>query len=98
MGQLGPGKTASADHFFLDSDTAIVKAKLSLSDFNELFSCSLSDELSVTLGGYITHHMGRIPSPGEVWETEMFHFEIRKATRNKIEEVLVKRKKRSADE
>jgi putative hemolysin len=98
MGQLGPARTASADHFFLDPDTAILRARLALSDFNELFSSSLSDELSVTIGGYLTHHMGKIPPAGEVYETEQFRFEIRKATRNKIEEILVKRKKPSASE
>lgn len=98
MGHLGAVKSESRRHIFVEPDTAIVNARLPISEFNELFSSSISDEFSVTIGGFLTHQMGKIPRSGEVYETDDIRFEIRKATRNKIEEVLVKRKKPPTEE
>jgi putative hemolysin len=95
--QLGSAKSKSPNHVLVDPDTAIVSARLPLSDFNKLFSCSLSDELNVTIGGFLTHSMGRIPRPGRIYETDKLRFEIRKATKSKIEEILVTRKKRKTE-
>ncbi len=97
-GHLGAAKSESPKHVFVEADTAIVNARLPISEFNELFSSSISDELSVTIGGFLTHQMGKIPRPGEVYETDEIRFEIRKATRSKVEEVLVKHKKFPTEE
>lgn len=93
MRHLSPAKAESSEHRFLKPDTAIIGARLTISEFNELFSSSISDELSVTIGGFLTHQMGKVPRPGEVYETDEIRFEIKKAAKSKIEEVLVKRKK-----
>jgi len=97
-GRLGAAKSESPNHVFVEPGTAIVNARLPISEFNDLFSSSISDELSVTIGGFLTHQMGKIPRPGEVYETDEIRFEIRKATRSKIEEVLVKHKKSLTEE
>jgi len=76
-----------------EPDTAVISAKLPIGEFNEMFSCSVSDELSVTVGGFLTRRMGRIPRPGEVYETKDVRFEVKSATKNKVEEIVVKRKK-----
>lgn len=93
IGHLGIVKSESRNHVFVEPGTAVVNARLPISEFNELFASTVSDDLSVTIGGFLTHRMGRIPRPGEVYETEDIRFEIRKTTKNKIEEILVKRKK-----
>jgi len=98
MGHLGEVTSESPNHVFVEPDTAIVNARLPISEFNELFSCSISDELNVTVGGFLTHQMGKIPRPGEVYETDEIRFEIRKSAKSKIEEVLVKRKRLPAEE
>jgi len=98
VGHLGAAKSASRNHVFLEPDTAVVNARLPISEFNELFSSSISDELSVTIGGFLMNRMGKIPRPGDVWETDEIHFEIRKASKSKIEEVLVKQKKPPTEE
>jgi len=91
IGRLDTAKSESPNHLFVEPDTAIVNARLPISELNELFSCSISDELSVTIGGFLTHQMGKIPRPGEVFETAGLRFEIKKAAKNKVEEILVKR-------
>ncbi len=93
IGHLGTVKSESRDHVFVEPDTAIVNARLPINEFNELFSCSIEDELNVTVGGFLTNRMGRIPRAGDVYEAEEIRFEIRKASRSKIEEILAKRKK-----
>jgi len=97
-GRLSEVKSESPKHVFVEPDTAIINARLPINEFNELFSSSISDELSVTIGGFLTHQMGKIPRPGEVYETDDIRFEIRKATKNRVEEVLVKRKKPPREE
>lgn len=98
IGHLGTVKAESRNHVFVEPDTAIVSGRLAIGEFNDLFSSSIADELNVTLGGFLTHRMGRIPRPGETYETEDIRFEIRKASKSKIEEVLAKRKKPAKQE
>ncbi len=98
IGHLDTANSASPSHVFVEPDTAVVNARLPISDFNELFSSSIAEELSVTIGGFLTHKMGKIPRPGEVYDTDDICFEVRKASKNKIEEILVKRKTKKTDE
>jgi putative hemolysin len=81
----------TATYRVIDEETIRVKGLLSIEDFNELFNADLSDEYVVTIGGYVTHMLGRIPGRGEVFRMKPFEFEITKAQRNRIEEMIVRK-------
>ncbi len=93
IGRMGVVKSESPGRVSPAPETSVVSGKMPISDFNSLFSCSISDDLAVTIGGFLMRRMGRIPRAEEVFETDEIRFEVKKAGRNRIEEVLVKRKK-----
>jgi putative hemolysin len=98
IGRFGTARPESSGRVLSEGDTAVISARMPLGDFNERFSCSISDDLSVTVGGFLTRRMGKIPRPGEIYETDEIRFEIKSATKNRIEDVLVKRRKRSREQ
>lgn len=98
IGKLGVAERLAGDQVRFHEDTGVVSARMPISEFNELFSTAIADELNVTIGGFLTHQMGKIPQSGEVFETDDIRFEVKKASKNKIEEVLVQRKAPKTEE
>lgn len=92
IGKLGVAERLAGEQVRFHEDTGVVSARMPISEFNDLLSAAITDELNVTIGGFLTHEMGKIPQAGEVFETDDIRFEIKKASKNRIEEVLVQRK------
>lgn len=69
----------------------IFSARLEINYLNEKYKLELpKSEEYETLGGLIVSHSEDIPSEGEKFTIEGVYFEIRKVSKNKIEEILVK--------
>jgi putative hemolysin len=98
IGKLGVRERQAGDEVHFHEDTGVISARMPISEFNELFSTTLSDELNVTIGGFLTHKMAKIPQAGEVFETGDVRFEVKKASKNRIEEILVQRKEPETEE
>lgn len=98
IGKLGVGERQSRDQVLPHEDTGVVSARMPISEFNQLFSTAITDELNVTIGGFLTYQMGKIPQAGEVFETDDIRFEIKKVSKNKIEEILAHKKEPRTEE
>ncbi len=69
----------------------IFSARLEIDYLNETYNLDLPKDTSYeTLGGFIVHHTESIPKLQEIIVIENFQFTIRKATKTKIEEILLK--------
>jgi putative hemolysin len=76
----------------LGDDLYLVEGKVSLHEFNNFFSSHLVAEEAATLGGYLFEKMGVVPVKGAVLNTELFDFVIQDMVRQRIHQVMVRRK------
>ncbi|WP_455234219.1 HlyC/CorC family transporter [Thiogranum longum] len=81
------------DEHDIDEDTFIrkysdvnytVKALTPIEDFNDYFATELSDEEFDTIGGLVTHRLGRLPKRGEMVVIENMSFQILNADNRRI--------------
>lgn len=76
----------------LGDDLYLVEGKIGLSEFNEFFSSHLIAEEAATLAGYLFEKMGVVPVKGASLQTEQFDFMIQGMVRQRIHQVLVRRR------
>lgn len=77
-----------SDHEFLFS------ARLEIDHLNNQYKLELPEsEDYETLGGLVVSHTGDIPKEGEILKLNDFYFEVKKVSKNKIEEVLIRKDK-----
>ena len=70
----------------LNNKTFIFSARFDVEYLNERYKLNIPESDSyTTLGGYIVYHTTEIPTKGEDFNVEHFHFTIEEATGNKIE-------------
>ncbi|MBS0627867.1 MAG: HlyC/CorC family transporter, partial [Verrucomicrobia bacterium] len=79
------------------NDVIIASGKLELSEFEEIFQVPLkSENLMVTIGGWLTEQLGDIPKPGTKYRTKEFLFHILSADPTRIRRVYIRRLTTSA--
>ena len=78
----------------ITSKSIKISGRLTLDDFNEIFESEITDDLNVTIAGYILHKVGKIPKKGEVFVFEGFEFFIAVVKKNRIEELIVTKLKK----
>jgi CBS domain containing-hemolysin-like protein len=74
----------------LDSDTALVSARIHIEELNEILGIALPDEVADTLSGLLYHFIGRVPRVGDRWSHGPITFEIQSVERQRIVRVLVR--------
>ncbi len=76
------------------SNTFSVAGDITLAEFSEFFSLSLEEEKHVhTLGGYIQHHLGEIPKPGDKLERPEGSYTVRSMKGYRTDRVVFTKKK-----
>lgn len=65
-------------------DYSIIKANVSLEDFNAHFASNLGSEHYETIGGFVLNELGHIPKRGEEFDLFSLHFRILHADRRRI--------------
>ena len=74
------------------NDVIIASGKLELSEFEEIFNVSLkSENLMVTIGGWLTEQLGDIPKPGTKYHTKEFLFHVLSADPTRIRRIYIRR-------
>jgi magnesium and cobalt transporter len=63
----------------------IVRALTRIDEFNEYFGSEFTNEEFDTIGGLITHQLGRVPRRGEVITVDGFEFRVVRADRRRID-------------
>lgn len=76
----------------LNHEVHIVDGKIHLQDFNIYFESHLKSRETTTLAGYLLEAMGVVPTKGAVLETEDFEFTVQSMIRQRIHQVLVRKK------
>lgn len=78
--------TVSADEFIVSGETEV-------EEIEPLLLKELSDEEYLTVGGLVTHHLGRLPSKGEVFKIKGLRFEILDTNEKRVIRVRIKKEK-----
>jgi putative hemolysin len=91
VGRLDFKKDEPLRYSLEDDHTVLADAALPLDELNALLGTGLTDEFSVSIGGLITHRLGRIPAAGERLELAGVTIEVLRAQENRIELVRVRR-------
>jgi magnesium and cobalt transporter len=82
----------AADNILADKDGRHrVRALTEISDFNERFHSSFSEDESDTVGGLVTQRFGRVPKRGEVCTIEGFKFQVLRADSRQIHILRIER-------
>jgi len=68
-----------------------VDATIDLPTLNEVFAMQLSSDDAATLGGFIFHHLGRIPEPGERFTLGELEFIVHSVIGRRIGRVEIRR-------
>ena len=69
--------------------TFMVRALTRIGEFNEYFGAEFTDEEFDTIGGLITHQLGRLPRRGETVTVDGIEFRVQRADRRRIDTLRV---------
>lgn len=69
----------------------IVSGEVDVEEIEELFGSDLAEDDYITIGGLITHDLGRLPERGETFEIKGLSFEILDVDQKKIVKLRVKK-------
>lgn len=94
VGRLDFKKGEPLRYSLEDDQTVLADAALALGELNALLGTSLEDEFAVSIGGLITHRLGRIPEAGERLELPGVTIEVLRAQKHRVELVRVRRAER----
>lgn len=75
----------------ISSNEFIVSGECEVDKIEPLLMEKLSNEEYLTVGGLVTHHLGRLPSKGEVFKIKGLHFEILDANEKRVIRVKIKK-------
>ncbi|MEN6375002.1 MAG: hemolysin family protein [Smithella sp.] len=75
----------------VDENTVVVPGKLPLDQFNTLMQAQLPEDEFDTIGGFVLHLFGNLPSKGEEYEYNGFTFHIENVGKARISKIKVKR-------
>lgn len=77
----------------ISSDEFIVSGETEVEEIEPLLLENLSHEEYLTVGGLVTHHLGRLPKKGEVFWIKGLRFEILDANEKRVIRVRIKKEK-----
>ena len=69
--------------------TFLVRALTRIENFNEYFGTDFTDEEFDTIGGLVTHQLGRLPRRGDTVTVDGIEFRIQRADRRRIDTLRV---------
>nr|WP_317266978.1 hemolysin family protein [Arthrospira sp. SH-MAG29] len=75
---------------FVDDQTFLVQAQLSVEEINELLNLDLPlNEEYQTLGGFLTYHLQKIPAVGEVFTYKNIEFKVVSVVGPRLEQIQI---------
>jgi len=78
--------------FLSQPDRIVVDATIDLQALNDVFGIALDMENAATLGGFIFHHLGRIPEAGERFALDNLQFTVESVIGRRIGRVEIKKR------
>jgi putative hemolysin len=80
----------------ISEDAAIVDGAVATETLHDLFGLDVDSENFDTIGGFVMHHLGRLPAPGDSFVTDNLRFEVLSVRGRRVGQVRVERE--SAEE
>ena len=68
----------------IDNNDFIVKAHVTIDDFNAALSCALDNSEFDTIAGLVTQQFGHVPQRGETTDIEQFRFKVLHADKRRL--------------
>ena len=84
-GEIPPG------YEVVEEDTVQLLGRLELDYINEEFGLELSGENNVTLGGFLSERLGRLPQPGDVCLLDDLRFTVLSVKKRRVDQVRLYR-------
>jgi CBS domain containing-hemolysin-like protein len=78
-------------YFKLDEKTYLVDGEIDLRTLNRIFHRAFKGLNYERLSGFIHTQLNRLPNPGDSFTYRKLHFEIKTVSKNRIEEVVIRR-------
>lgn len=75
----------------VSEDEAIVDARVSLDAVNDLFDLDLESEDYDTIGGFVYHHLGKVPAPGDEFQADGLSLQVLSVAGRRIRKLRVKK-------
>ena len=75
----------------LGNDEFIVRGDVEVDQLEDLFDLELAEDNYVTVGGFITHHLGRLPEKGEKISIKNLTIEILDADQKRVKKLRIKK-------
>jgi magnesium and cobalt transporter len=69
-----------------------VRGLTEISQLNQTLGCQLSDEAVDTVGGFVAHHLGRVPHKGDQLDIDTLHIEILRADARQVQMILIEQR------
>lgn len=83
----------------VDKQTFLVQAQINLSEFNDLLDLDLPlTEEYQTLGGFLIHHLQKIPNQGETFHYKNIEFTVVALEGPRLDQILVRRQKSATEQ
>jgi CBS domain containing-hemolysin-like protein len=70
---------------------AVISGQVPLDEVNEALSVELQSEGFETIGGFVLHHLGKMPRPGDRMEAEGVAIEVLSTAGRRVRQLLVRR-------
>jgi putative hemolysin len=92
VGEIEDEYDTAEPHVARISETeAILDARVSLDDLNEMFHSDLDDEEVDTVGGFVFNHLGKMPLPGDEVQVNGIRVHVLEVQGNRIKKVRVEK-------
>jgi CBS domain containing-hemolysin-like protein len=82
----------------ISDSEAILDARASIDEINEMFDLELSGDEYDSVGGFVYHELGRIPTPGDEVHTDGLKLKVLSVAGHRIKKVRVTRAVQPADD
>ncbi len=79
------------DYEEIGQNEYLVKARMTLEEFNRLLRVTIRCKDYDTVGGFLIHRFGYVPKPGEKLNHRNLVFEVRHAHGSRLKEILVRK-------
>lgn len=92
VGQIADRRDEKSRYTQASDDVIIASGKLEITEFAQIFQCSLESRSNVvTLGGWLIEQLGDIPKSGTKYVTKDFLFQVLSADSRRIRRIYVRR-------
>jgi CBS domain containing-hemolysin-like protein len=81
----------------MGSSDYIVSGDVEVEEIEQFFDLDLAEETYITVGGLITHHLGKLPKVGERFQIKGLSFEILDVDQKTVKKLRIRKEAKSKE-